>query len=92
MNPGLKIGEIAEKLPLVEVAKVVVRLVTTAGGNQRRKMGRRYYLKGRGPTTLGRGPDHRNLGGRVAVADRFVRTCPTARHHSVTTRGWDRRF
>jgi hypothetical protein len=39
MNPGLKIGEIAEKLPLVEVAKVVVRLVTTAGGNQRRKRG-----------------------------------------------------
>lgn len=52
MNPGLKIGEIAEKLAIpVEVAKVVVRPLTTTGELETTgvKKGTRYYLKGKTP-------------------------------------------
>lgn len=52
INPGLKIGEIAERLAIpVEVAQVVVRPLATGGELEATgvKRGTRYYLKGKAP-------------------------------------------
>lgn len=58
-NPGLKIGEIADKLGLpVEVAKVVVRPLVTSGDLETTgaKKGTRYYIKGATPRRPARRP------------------------------------